>query len=160
MTRRAATKHNHEWLDVQTNVPRRRCGLLMIATDEEQFKTICDYETKAIKNGENVKIIGSRELKKLEPDLETPDGFIAALYSPNEYVVDPFLLGIFYRKIKSYSCATFSISFQHYQTCMLLYIMVVNLRQDVESLKPLKKEILKEKSLDYKRRFDRDNNRA
>lgn len=98
MTRRAATKHNQEWLDSQPNVPRRRCGLLMVATNEEEFNTITDMEVKARANGEDVRIIKNKhELFKLEPHLALNEqDFVAALYSPEEYVVDPFLLRKFF----------------------------------------------------------------
>lgn len=94
MTRRAAEKHNAEWLNSQPNVPRRRCGLLMLAKNEEEFKTITDMEVKARANGEDVRIITSKQqLLCLEPNLALEEnGFVAALYSPDEYVVDPFLL--------------------------------------------------------------------
>jgi len=92
MTRRAATKHNIEWLDVQVNVPRQRCGLLMIAMNDEELKTVADYEVKSTANGEDVRIIGKRELMKLEPDLDIINQSVGAFYSPEEYVVDPFLL--------------------------------------------------------------------
>ena len=85
-------KANKEWLDVQVNVPRQRCGLLMVAMNEEQFETITDYEIKSKANGEDVRIIGERELMKLEPDLSVISESVGALYSPEEYVVDPFLL--------------------------------------------------------------------
>ena len=92
MTRRAATKHNEEWINFQTNVPRKKCGLLMVAKSDEEFQTIIDYEIKAKVNGEDVRIIDKRILRQLEPDLEIPETFKGALYSPEEYVVDPFLL--------------------------------------------------------------------
>ncbi len=97
LTRRAAKKHNAEWLQVQVNVPRQKCGLLMVAMTDEEFQTIADYEVKARANGEDVRIIGPGQIRKLEPDLEL-DGVIAGLYSPEEYVVDPYLLG------KSFTC--------------------------------------------------------
>ena len=70
MTRRAAQKHNREWLNSQVNVPRKKCGLLMVAQNDEEFKTLLDYEVKAKVNGEDVRIINKCELKKLEPHLE------------------------------------------------------------------------------------------
>jgi glycerol-3-phosphate dehydrogenase len=92
MTREAAKNHNQQWLDVQVNVPRRRCGLLMVAFNEEELNTIKDMEVKALQNGEDVRIIGYRELRSLEPHLEVASEAIAALHSPEEYVVDPYLL--------------------------------------------------------------------
>ena len=92
MTRRAAIKHNKEWLEVQVNVPRQRCGLLMIAMNDEELKTVADYEIKSTANGEDVRIIGKQELMKLEPNLSITDQAVGAFYSPEEFVVDPFLL--------------------------------------------------------------------
>ena len=45
----------------------------------------------ADQNDESVRIVDLEELKKLEPDLCT-DEINSALFSPEEYVVDPFLL--------------------------------------------------------------------
>ena len=74
------------------NVPRRKCGLLMVARTEHEFQTIQDYHAKGLANGEDVTIIDRHQLKRLEPDLEMADEPLGALYSPEEYVVDPFLL--------------------------------------------------------------------
>ena len=95
MTRRAAQKHNDEWLNAQINVPRRKCGLFMVAYNENEFKTLIEYEAIAKANGEDVRIIGKSQLQKLEPNFELVNEAIAALYSPEEYVVDPFLLRMF-----------------------------------------------------------------
>ena len=92
MTRRAAKKHNPEWLEQQVNVPREKCGLLMIAKNDEELETIRDYQAKALANYEDVRIIDRHELFRLEPELEITSDVKAALYSPEEYVVDPFLL--------------------------------------------------------------------
>ena len=100
MTRRAAAKHNKEWLDVQVNVPRQRCGLLMIAMNDDELKTVADYEVKSTANGEDVRIIGKRELMKIEPDLDVINQSVGAFYSPEEYVVDPFLLRMYFKNSK------------------------------------------------------------
>ena len=42
----------------------------MVAQNDEEFKTLLDYEVKARVNGEDVRIINKCELKKLEPHLE------------------------------------------------------------------------------------------
>ena len=42
----------------------------MVAQNDEEFKTLLDYEVKAKVNGEDVRIINKCELKKLEPHLE------------------------------------------------------------------------------------------
>ncbi len=48
---------------------------------------------KGLENGEDVQVIDVKELEKIEPDL-CQDGIVGALFSPNEYVVDPFLLAL------------------------------------------------------------------
>ena len=64
----------------------------MVAKTGEEFDTILDYQEKAHKNGEtDVKLISPPELAELEPELKTT-GVWGALYSPDEYVVDPYLL--------------------------------------------------------------------
>ena len=88
-----ALKLNKEWLDFQINVPRSLSGLLMIAMNEEEFKTISEFYVKGIAKGEDVRILGKRELIKLEPNLEIASQAVASLYSPQEYLADPFLLG-------------------------------------------------------------------
>lgn len=92
LTRDAAVNHNPYWLESQPNVPRRKTGLIMVAFTKEEVDTLLDMESKAVANGEDVRIIGCRELKVLEPNLATVDKVLAALYSPEEYVVDPYLL--------------------------------------------------------------------
>ena len=91
MTRRAATKHNREWLDSQVSVPRKKCGLVMVAKSQDELRTIQDYHAKGLANGEDVKLIDREELMRIEPNLEMA-GVLGALYSPEEYVVDPYLL--------------------------------------------------------------------
>jgi len=91
---RRALKLNKEWLDLQVNVPRSHCGLLMIAMNEEEFNTISEYQVKGIANGEDVRIIGKRELVKLEPNLSVVQDSVGALYSPEECLADGFLLAL------------------------------------------------------------------
>ena len=67
----------------------------MIAMNEEEFKTISEFYVKGIANGEDVRILGKRELVKLKPNLEISNESVASLYSPEEYLADPFLLGRF-----------------------------------------------------------------
>ena len=70
LTRRAALKHNSEWLDSQINVPRSKCGLIMIATNEEQFEALIDIEAKSRVNGEDVRLLSPAELQLMEPNLK------------------------------------------------------------------------------------------
>ena len=67
----------------------------MIAMNEEEFNTISEYQVKGIANGEDVRIIGKRELVKLEPNLSVVHDSVGALYSPEECLADGFLLGRF-----------------------------------------------------------------
>ena len=67
----------------------------MVAYNENEFKTLIEYEAIAKANGEDVRIIRKSQLQKLEPNFELVNEAIAALYSPEEYVVDPFLLRMF-----------------------------------------------------------------
>ena len=67
----------------------------MIAMNEEEFNTISEYQVKGIANGEDVRIIGKRELLKLEPNLSVVQDSVGALYSPEECLADGFLLGRF-----------------------------------------------------------------
>ena len=67
----------------------------MIAMNEEEFNTISEYQVKGIANGEDVRIIGKRELAKLEPNLSVVHDSVGALYSPEECLADGFLLGRF-----------------------------------------------------------------
>ena len=69
----------------------------MIAMNEEEFNTISEYQVKGIANGEDVRIIGKRELVKLEPNLSVVHDSVGALYSPEECLADGFLLGRFHR---------------------------------------------------------------
>ena len=57
----------------------------MVAQNDEEFKTILDYEVKAKVNGEDVRIINKCELKKLEPHLEVCfNSFFKLLFLSNE----------------------------------------------------------------------------
>ena len=70
LTRRAALKHNSEWLESQINVPRFKCGLIMIATNDEQFEALIEIEAKSRVNGEDVRMLSSTELQLMEPNLK------------------------------------------------------------------------------------------
>merc|ERR1719367_1174921 len=63
----------------------------MIATNDEEFEYLIDIESKGRVNGEDIRILHKAELEIMEPNLNSQE-IIAALYSPNEYLVDPFLM--------------------------------------------------------------------
>ena len=71
MTRKARLKHNPEWLNTQINVPRRKCGLFMIATNDEEFEYLIDIESKGRVNGEDIRILHKAELELMEPNLNS-----------------------------------------------------------------------------------------
>jgi len=58
---------------------------------QEEHKELERLKTLADQNCESVRIVDREELTKLEPDLNI-DEIHSALLSPEEYVVDPFLL--------------------------------------------------------------------
>ncbi len=58
---------------------------------QEEHKELERLKTLADQNRESVRIVDREELTKLEPDLNI-DKIHSALLSPEEYVVDPFLL--------------------------------------------------------------------
>ena len=58
---------------------------------QEEHKELERLKTLADQNCESVRIVDREELTKLEPHLNI-DEIHSALLSPEEYVVDPFLL--------------------------------------------------------------------
>jgi L-2-hydroxyglutarate oxidase LhgO len=82
---------NLQWLSSQPNVPRRKSGLLFLSRNELEHEELKRLQILGRANGESVRIIDREELKKLEPDLCLEE-INSALLSPEEYVVDPFLL--------------------------------------------------------------------
>ena len=63
----------------------------MLATTDEEFNILMDIEVKAKVNGDDIRILNQNELKILEPELNV-ENVLAALYSPEEFLVDPFLM--------------------------------------------------------------------
>jgi L-2-hydroxyglutarate oxidase LhgO len=78
-------------LTSQPNVPRRKTGLLFLARNSEEHQELKRLEGLGLANGESVRIIDRDELGKLEPDL-CLDEVDSALFSPEEFVVDSYLL--------------------------------------------------------------------
>eukprot|EP00004_Rigifila_ramosa_P024651 TRINITY_DN7212_c0_g1_i1.p1 TRINITY_DN7212_c0_g1~~TRINITY_DN7212_c0_g1_i1.p1 ORF type:complete len:422 (+),score=50.64 TRINITY_DN7212_c0_g1_i1:140-1405(+) len=92
MTRRAA-ETSAAWLAQQPNVPRRRTGLIMLAFDAADLRYLQELKSLGAANGEVVDIISPAEVERREPGL-CIEGVVGALYSPDEYVVDSFLLAL------------------------------------------------------------------
>ena len=65
--------------------------MYMLATTDEEFNILMDIEIKAKVNGDDIRILNRNELKILEPELNV-ENVLAALYSPEEFLVDPFLM--------------------------------------------------------------------
>ena len=61
----------------------------MLATTDEEFNILMDIEVKAKVNGDDIRILNENELKILEPELNV-ENVLAALYSPEEFLVDVF----------------------------------------------------------------------
>ena len=80
-----------DWLAHQIHIPRQKCGMYMLATTDEEFNILMDIEVKAKVNGDDIRILNQNELKILEPELNV-ENVLAALYSPEEFLVDPFLM--------------------------------------------------------------------
>jgi L-2-hydroxyglutarate oxidase LhgO len=71
---------------ISHNVPFRRCGKLIVATQEQQFNIdLPKLRDHAIHNGvDDVKLISSDEVQLLEPEVQS----VGALFSPSTGVLD------------------------------------------------------------------------
>ncbi|KAI2507658.1 FAD dependent oxidoreductase [Fragilaria crotonensis] len=69
------------------SIPVRRCGKLIIATQEQQFQTnLVQLKEQAIRNGvDDVRLLSSDDVSILEPEVTSVGG---ALYSPSTGVLD------------------------------------------------------------------------
>ncbi len=69
----------------QRGVPHRRCGKLIVATDDDQIGTLRGIQAKARANGvEDLALISRAQARSLEPEVEC----VAALLSPSTGIVD------------------------------------------------------------------------
>ena len=68
-----------------------KCGSIYLAKSDEDMVELDSMYRIGKENDEDVRKIDVSEIKQMEPNLNTK-GVKAGLYSPNEYVVDPFLL--------------------------------------------------------------------
>ena len=80
-----------QWLQSQPNVPRRKSGLLFLARNGDERKELERLQARAQQNGEKVRIVEKAELMTLEPHL-CLENIDSGLLSPEEYIVDPYLL--------------------------------------------------------------------
>lgn len=65
-------------------IPHEVCGKVIVATDEKERELLQKLFTRGRTNGLDVRIIGSQELKQLEPNVEG----IAAIVVPSAGIVD------------------------------------------------------------------------
>ena len=73
------------------NVPHRRCGKLIVATNDEQIETLRGIEQKAINNGvTDLQWLTAAEAYELEPAVRC----VAALHSPSTGIIDLSLIHI------------------------------------------------------------------
>lgn len=71
----------------------RRCGSLVVCTDEELLSGLEDLRERGRANGvPGLRIIGRDELKAMEPNIS--DAAVAALWAPSAGIVDAFGLNI------------------------------------------------------------------
>ena len=68
-----------------------QCGSIYLAKSDEDMVELDSMYEIGKKNNEDVRKIDVSEIQRMEPHLNTTN-IRAGLYSPNEYVVDPFLL--------------------------------------------------------------------
>lgn len=68
------------------NLTINRCGKIVIAKNEKEFKGLYELKRRGDKNGVDLKIIDENQLKDLEPNART---FSKALYSPATSVINP-----------------------------------------------------------------------
>ncbi|GHC70568.1 NAD(P)/FAD-dependent oxidoreductase [Limoniibacter endophyticus] len=70
-------------------IPHKRCGKLIVATEQEQIGTLDAIQQKALANGvEDLKILTKGQAKALEPSLSCE----AALLSPSTGIIDSHVL--------------------------------------------------------------------
>ena len=75
-------------------VPYKRCGKLLVATDESQRGKLADIEARAIANGvTDLTWMSADDIAALEPDLTTAGG----LHSPSSGIVDTHALMLAYQ---------------------------------------------------------------
>lgn len=98
----------------QNNIPHKKLGKLIVATNQEEVVRLETILAKAKKNGaRDLKIISSEEIKKLEPNVNG----LAAIFSTSTGIIDTHaLMKCFYNQAKaqgaeiSFGCNVVGIS--------------------------------------------------
>lgn len=73
----------------ERGIPHKRCGKLIVATDEAQRPQLEAIQRKAADNGvDNLRLLSAEEARRLEPALHC----VAALHSPSTGIVDSHAL--------------------------------------------------------------------
>jgi len=75
----------HDYCE-KNNLKINRCQKVVVATNEEELKSLYELEKRGLQNGVNVSIINEEELQKIDPNVKT---YKKALYSPDTSTVDP-----------------------------------------------------------------------
>lgn len=75
-------------------IGHRRCGKLLVATDESQVKSLLAIRDQALANGvADLSVLSAEEARKLEPSLRC----VAALWSPSTGIIDSHALMLAYQ---------------------------------------------------------------
>ncbi|QEK10904.1 NAD(P)/FAD-dependent oxidoreductase [Crassaminicella thermophila] len=77
----------------ELDVPFKRIGSLVIATNQEEMESIKELYERGIKNNiPDIKILSQKEVRKMEPNLNKE--IIGALYAPTAGIVSPWELAV------------------------------------------------------------------
>jgi L-2-hydroxyglutarate oxidase LhgO len=74
------------------NIPYRRCGKLVVATQESHRRTLAKLKKQAQESGVETKILHAEDVKILEPALCDSDKIIGGLLSPSTGILDSHML--------------------------------------------------------------------
>ena len=67
------------------NIPHKKCGKLIVATEENQIKMLHDIKARGEENGvDDLKVLSQNNVARIEPNLEC----VAALFSPSTGIID------------------------------------------------------------------------
>jgi L-2-hydroxyglutarate oxidase LhgO len=82
----------------ENRIPHKRLGKLIVATNEEEMKTIMDLYRQGRENGaEGLEVIDEEGVRRFEPEVRA----IGAIYSPSTGILDAHaLMDHFYRKAR------------------------------------------------------------
>ncbi len=69
----------------QHNIPHKKTGKLIVATEENQLESLSQLQQKALDNGvDDLSILSQSQVKRLEPQVNA----VAGLYSPSSGIID------------------------------------------------------------------------